>query len=176
MRQRSPSAVNKLIQRLPLSAEDIYYRDIIGNISSSHVSKVGPARGGVDPRDPRADPADLRVDQRLKLEILPRYVLFGGWKIAFYLGYNLPLKNYLSSNISNSASLLLNVSFFPNFQESISVDNHIVRVIFPEGSSDIEVFLPFQVDKLTYDKHYTYLDTQGRPVVILEKKKCCPCT
>ena len=53
------------------SAHDIYYRDEIGNISTSAVTFTSDA---------------------VQLQLVPRYVLFGGWKAAFCTGYNVPLQ------------------------------------------------------------------------------------
>ena len=38
--------------------------------------------------------------------------------------------------------------------------------------SDIKVFLPFRVDKQTHETYTTYLDTTGRPSIVLEKTNC----
>ncbi|CAN0480393.1 unnamed protein product, partial [Ectocarpus sp. 8 AP-2014] len=48
---------------------DIYYRDNIGNISTSAVRHN---LGGVE------------------LSVLSRFPMYGGWKNAWYQGYNLP--------------------------------------------------------------------------------------
>lgn len=54
---------------LPASARDIYYRDEIGNISTSNVRNLYSS---------------------VEVEIAPRFPLFGGWKTFFILGYNMP--------------------------------------------------------------------------------------
>jgi len=150
MRSPSPSAINILNFHVPKESADWYYRDEIGNISSSHISKAST---------------------HTKFQVLPRFVLFGGWRTDFYLGYNLPLQHYLSTYVSNSGRYLLNVTFGINLEEPYSIENHLVRIILPEGARDIKVNLPFTVDsQSTTDKHYTYLDTTGRPVVVLSRK------
>lgn len=59
---------------MPAAATDIYYRDEIGNISTSH----------------------LRVlEDAVEVDIRPRFPLFGGWKTHYLLGYNLPSYEYL---------------------------------------------------------------------------------
>ncbi|KAF2295081.1 hypothetical protein GH714_031408 [Hevea brasiliensis] len=58
------SSFKHLLARLPPRVHSVYYRDEIGNISSSH----------------------LRTDNRKsELEIEPRYPLFGGWKATFVI-------------------------------------------------------------------------------------------
>ena len=54
---------------LPVSAKDVYYRDEIGNISTSHLHET---------------------DDGVELELRPRFPLFGGWKTHYYIGYNVP--------------------------------------------------------------------------------------
>ncbi|KAA0201921.1 hypothetical protein HAZT_HAZT011980, partial [Hyalella azteca] len=59
---------------LPASARDVYYRDEIGNISTSN----------------------LRVrDDSVEVDLRPRFPLFGGWKTHYKLGYNVPSYEYL---------------------------------------------------------------------------------
>ena len=62
------NAIPEFVQRIPVNAFDVYYRDIIGNISTSHV---------------------FRHEDHVKFEITPRFVLFGGWRDEFKTGYNL---------------------------------------------------------------------------------------
>ncbi|CAB4040181.1 Dolichyl-diphosphooligosaccharide--glycosyltransferase subunit 1 [Paramuricea clavata] len=59
---------------LPASAADVYYRDEIGNISTSNL---------------------LAMDDSVELEIRPRFPLFGGWQTRYYTGYNVPSYQYL---------------------------------------------------------------------------------
>ena len=59
---------------LPPSAKDVYYRDEIGNISTSHMHET---------------------DDGIELELRPRFPLFGGWKTNYYIGYNIPSYQYL---------------------------------------------------------------------------------
>ena len=62
---------------LPAAAADVYYRDEIGNISTSH----------------------LRVlEDAVEVDLRPRFPLFGGWKTHYILGYNLPSYEYLFNN------------------------------------------------------------------------------
>lgn len=61
---------------LPSSARDVYYRDEIGNISTSNLHET---------------------DDGVELELRPRFPLFGGWKTNYYIGYNIPSYQYLFS-------------------------------------------------------------------------------
>lgn len=98
---------------LPSLAEDIYYRDEIGNISTSHVRKDA---------------------EHVTMEIIPRFPLFGGWKTNFYIGYNLPLSEVLGE----AGSYLLNVSLGKDFDIDVVIEELVVKVILPEGAKAIK--------------------------------------
>lgn len=71
---------------LPASAQDVYYRDEIGNISTSHLQVL---------------------EDSVEVEVRPRFPLFGGWKTHYIIGYNLPSYEYL---YTLGASFLLKAS------------------------------------------------------------------
>lgn len=48
-----------------------------------------------------------------------------------------------------------------------------MQVVLPEGSSHIEADFPFDVEQSRETK-YTYLDTYGRPVLVLKKQNVVP--
>jgi oligosaccharyltransferase complex subunit alpha (ribophorin I) len=154
--QRTPPGKSGVIpilkQTLPLYATDVYYRDEIGNISTSHL---------------------FETDDGPTMDVIPRFPLFGGWKIGFYFGYNLPSYAYLFTDSSSSNTYVLEVNFascFPN----VSVDELTVKIIFPEGVRNIQSNVPFPIDAQSSGVHFTYLDTVGRPVLILKKKNVVP--
>ena len=74
---------------LPPSAKDVYYRDEIGNISTSHMHET---------------------DDGVELELRPRFPLFGGWKTNYYIGYNVPSYQYLYHSGQSSYSYATVVS------------------------------------------------------------------
>jgi len=143
----SPSHIPEFTEYLPAAAADVYYRDSIGNITTSHL------RDNLD---------------SIELILQPRFPLFGGWKTAYYMGYNLPLPGILFLDNSDSSHYVLNISFGINFPDAV-IDHYTVRIILPEGAKNIEFTTPFAIDKHSFDTHYTYLDTSGRPVLVLEK-------
>lgn len=59
---------------LPASASDAYYRDEIGNISTSNMKIMSDS---------------------VELDLRPRFPLFGGWKTYYMIGYNVPSYEYL---------------------------------------------------------------------------------
>ncbi|XP_071037352.1 dolichyl-diphosphooligosaccharide--protein glycosyltransferase subunit 1 [Parasteatoda tepidariorum] len=130
---------------LPASASDVYYRDEIGNISTSHL-KV--------------------LEDSTEVELRPRFPLFGGWKTHYVLGYYVPTYEYL---FNSGDQYVLKLRFVDHVFDDSIVDKSTVRVILPEGSKNIQLKMPYNVKRLSDELHFTYLDTVGRPVIVLQK-------
>lgn len=130
---------------LPSAAKDVYYRDAIGNISTSNLKEVGDA---------------------VEIEIRPRFPLFGGWKTKYTLGYNVP--SYELLYISGS-EYVLKIPFLDHVYDDMVVDKMTLKVILPEGVSNIQFHSPYDVDRKADEKLATYLDTFGRTVLVAEK-------
>ncbi len=138
--------------RLPVGAHDIYYRDEIGNISTSNV---------------RSQQSAVSVD------IKPRFPLFGGWKTQYILGYTLPSTNNLFTVASSglaSTEYALKVPFVDHIYDNMVIDEALVKIILPEGTSNFKLFLPYEIKRQPNEVFYSYLDTIGRPVIVLTKK------
>jgi len=146
--QRSPahSSVKSFKTILPAAAADVYYRDEIGNISTSHM---------------------LAQDDSVELEIRPRFPLFGGWQTRYYIGYNVPSYEYLFNSGSN---FLLKMRFVDHVFDDFVIDNIKCKVILPEGSDNVKLVTPYGVKQEKTQLHHTYLDTFGRPVVVASKQ------
>ncbi|KAG9290784.1 hypothetical protein G9A89_011747 [Geosiphon pyriformis] len=129
---------------LPPRASDVYYRDEVGNVSTSKF------------RNDR----DNSV-----LEFKPRYPLFGGWNYTWNHGYNVPLYDFVHYH---SGRFILNVPFISGFPQT-TYEKVEVRVVLPEGAKDVKVETPFTIDRESHGIHKTYLDTSGRYLVVLEK-------
>ncbi|XP_077246932.1 ribophorin I [Tasmannia lanceolata] len=145
---RGASSFKSLVARLPPRAHSVYYRDEIGNISTSHLWG-----------DPR----------KTELEIEPRYPIFGGWRTSFTIGYGLPLQDFL---FESEGKRFLNISFGCPMNEVI-IDDLIMKVVLPEGSKEISVSVPFPT-KQWQEIKYSHLDIVGRPVFVLQKNNVVP--
>ncbi|CAL9240870.1 unnamed protein product [Arabidopsis halleri] len=145
---RGASAFRHLLARLPPRAHSIYYRDDIGNISTSEMQSDS---------------------KKTELLIEPRFPLFGGWKTFFTIGYGLPLSDFL---FASEGKRFLNISFGSPILDLVT-EKLIVQVVLPEGSKDISVATPFTVKQFQEIK-YSHLDIAGRPVVVLEKNNVVP--
>eukprot|EP00270_Netrium_digitus_P003672 TRINITY_DN1433_c0_g1_i1.p1 TRINITY_DN1433_c0_g1~~TRINITY_DN1433_c0_g1_i1.p1 ORF type:complete len:617 (+),score=210.95 TRINITY_DN1433_c0_g1_i1:73-1923(+) len=138
------SSLRGLIAELPPRVHSVFFRDEIGNISSTHLAP-GPTK--------------------TRLEIEPRFPLMGGWSTTFQLGYSVPLSDFLS--ISPDGRRILNVTFGTPFAD-LPVRRLVVKVVLPEGATEISSNVPFEVS-ISNEVKFSYLDTVGRPVLVLEK-------
>lgn len=130
---------------LPASAKDVYYRDEIGNISTSHLKEL---------------------DDMVEVELRPRFPLFGGWKTQYLLGYNVPSYQYLYNQGNQYA---LKMRFVDHIFDDVVIDEMTVKIILPEGAKNTKLVTPFSVKKDKNSLHFTYLDTVGRPVIVAHK-------
>ena len=51
----------------------------------------------------------------------------------------------------------------------VVADEVELRIVLPDGATDVNVHVPFPVDSIEHSVHKTYLDTTGRPVVTITK-------
>lgn len=142
-----PSAWRQLVADLPPRTHSVYYTDRIGNVSTSHVNFK---RSGVH------------------VELETRYPMYGGWRADALFGYSLPSRGTLYVDSVDSSRYVLNISFSSAFNQA-AVDQLQVRIVLPEGARDIQFVTPFHIDSWQYDTKQTYLDTTGRPVLVLQK-------
>jgi len=146
----TPSSVKDMIFVLPPRAQDIFFVDTIGNVSTS---------------------AYHRDDTRTLLQVLPRYPLFGGWKYTWSQGYSNPLDGNVKYNSKMKkyifqAPILLSL-------KNVPIDHFKLKIVLPEGVRNVDVHLPYSFDSEERKMTYSYLDTTGRPTIILEKDNVC---
>lgn len=134
--QDGASSVKSFKTVLPASARDVYYRDEIGNISTSNL------------RD---------LDDSVELELKPRFPLFGGWKTHYVMGYNVPSYQYLYNSgeytpglvsqvhemlhaswfslIVTGDQYVLKMRFIDHVYDDQLIEYLTVRIMLPEGAS-----------------------------------------
>lgn len=145
----SQSAIKDFTAAVPHNAASLYFRDEIGNISSSEVQ-----------RHVRAAYAKLT----------PRFPLFGGWSTRFLFGWSVPLADVVTKAAKGKVALTMTVG--PSIG-SLVTEELVVRVALPEGATDVEVDCKLDMTR-TLAKKYTYLDVLGRTVVVLEGRNFVP--
>lgn len=139
------SSIKNFKTKLPRSAFDVYYRDEIGNISTSNMKKTS---------------SNVVVDLR------PRFPLFGGWKTHYIIGYSVPAADYL---FNDGNQLILRIPFTSHIYDNMVIEDATVKVVLPEGASDVKLRLPFSITREKDQIMKSYLDTLGRTVIVLKK-------
>lgn len=142
------SSVRNLVVDLPKTSRDIYFRDGIGNISTSNVRITST---------------------KTIVGIKPRFPLFGGWVTDFNLGYKIPIGDFINEPVSGN-NFRLSLPFADSMYENMFIEDATVKIILPAGANNIEVKGAIDFERLIDDTSYSYLDLLGRPVVTLKKK------
>lgn len=138
------NALKSLEEILPLRANNLWYRDDIGNISTSTA---------------------VREWDNVKLEIEPRFPLLGGWKTTYMIGYSLPLKFHV--NVDKDNLHVANLTFGLGYHDIIA-KNFTYKVVLPEHSTITKIDLPIDSPyKISYEKTFSFLDFFGRTTVII---------
>jgi len=109
------SAAKELTFPLPIGSLDPYFIDDIGNVSTSRFR------------------SNLK---EAKLELKPRYPVFGGWKYSFRIGWDNNLRNSLRK-LGGGDSYVLKVPFIegPKQNEGVEYERVVVRIVLPEGAA-----------------------------------------
>ncbi|KAG0319623.1 proteasome regulatory particle base subunit [Dissophora globulifera] len=151
--QRNPMGIREgngilaLQTQVPKTAQDIYYRDEIGNISTSIL---------------------IQQPNHILFTLQPRFPIFGGWNTTFYLGYNTPLSQYLR-RIPGTDRVVLKVPFFVPMKDT-SYDDVEIRIVLPEGAKNVNVQVPFEVESVEESTTKTYMDSAGRSTVTIHAR------
>lgn len=135
---------------LPPRASNIYYRDVIGNISTSQVKYQRAVT---------------------ELEIETRFPIYGGWKTSWYQGYDVPLSTVATYD-EKSGKYSLKLPFSIPFSNS-HVENLKVKVVLPQFSSNVEYKSDVPTSSSSMSERHTFLDIEffeGRPVIVLDYK------
>lgn len=123
-KERSSPSFTTIITTLPISANNIYYRDQIGNISSSDL---------------------FTEDGHLQMAIDTRFPMFGGWQTQFYIGYSIPTEDSLFVD-SSTGRYKLKLNAYTNFHD-VWVEDMEIKVVLPEGCGDVTVETPYPMDQ-----------------------------
>lgn len=131
--------------RLPANAWGLFYRDEIGNITTSAVKK---------------ETEEILVDLR------PRWSLLGDWNCTWDISYNVPTDDILRQSSSGSTyKFEYKVGHLLEFTPS---DIYEFKVALPEGASILshKYFGIRQPDSISTTKSWSYMDFLGRPTLV----------
>ena len=83
----------------------------------------------------------------------------GGWKTSWSQGYQFPADKYIEYNEKDSNQFVFTTQLSHQF-EGITAEDFTLKIILPEGASNIHVNLPFEMETTTRNV-YRYLDMRG---------------
>ncbi|MCJ1379630.1 dolichyl-diphosphooligosaccharide--protein glycosyltransferase subunit 1 [Xylographa soralifera] len=140
------TAIKALNVPLKIGSLNPYFIDDIGNVSTSRYR------------------SNLR---EANLELKPRYPIFGGWSFPFRIGWDANLKNFLR-NVKGD-QYVLKVPFLegPKLVEGISYEKITLRVILPEGATNVKYQTSVPIVAESISQHKTFMDTLGRTSLTL---------
>ncbi|KAI9761669.1 MAG: hypothetical protein M4579_000903 [Chaenotheca gracillima] len=143
----STSAIRELRHPLRAGALNPYFTDDIGNVSTSRF------RSGV---------------REANIDLKPRYPVFGGWNYSFRVGWDADVKPFLRT-VKGGNTHILRVPFLEALKmpEGVSYDRVEVRVILPEGASNVKYEVPVSLISANISTHRTFMDTVGRTTLEL---------
>ena len=119
----SRDVVQDLTLRLPPGVRDVYYYDLIGNVSTS---KLRPA-----PFVPKG----VQAKKFSSLELRPRYPIMGGWNYSFTLGWDSALENSAGWDAS-AEKYIVAVPIMTLIPGSV-IDEAEIKIILPEGTMQV---------------------------------------
>ncbi|GAA5963966.1 hypothetical protein JCM8115_000852 [Rhodotorula mucilaginosa] len=188
MRRQGITAIPSLSLSLPSSASNPYFYDLVGNVSTSHFrSSSSFSSNGILPSQQQKK---RNSHTPAVLELKPRYPILGGWNYSFTIGYDLPLGEFVRTRAEKGSGKYLAAVPFLTPIKDVAIDAVRVEIRLPEGARDIHVHTPFPMSTVSYPafvpslfgKHHTvqeggavswtYLDSTGRPTVVLTKEGC----
>jgi len=158
-KRKAHHVMRDLVLHLPAGARDPYFIDQVGNVSTSHFRPSPPTS------------AELLSTSKAKssiLELRPRYPLLGGWNYTFTLGYDSPLEEVARYD-SSTGKYVVAIPYMTNIPGA-AFDETELKIVLPEGATDVTVHPSFGPDLIEHSRHVTYLDTTGRPAILLKKK------
>ena len=136
------SALRSLNVPLKVGSLNPYFTDDIGNVSTSRYRSNS---------------------KEANLELKPRYPVFGGWNYSFRVGWDANLKRFLRK-LKQGSGYVLKVPFLegPKMGEGVAYEKVELRVILPEGATNVKFQSPIPVVSESITLHKTFLDTRGR--------------
>lgn len=145
-------ALYELRVPLQVGSEDVYYTDVIGNVSTSRF---------------RSNKREALLDLKL------RYPLFGGWKYPFTIGWNSDASNFLRKTATGGYVLRVPFIEGPKQLEGIEYEQVNINVLLPEGAENVKFYTNVPQSSImstSVDLTKTYLDTIGRTHVTIKAR------
>ncbi|KAG2141696.1 Ribophorin I [Suillus bovinus] len=155
-RKQAPHILSDFTLHLPPGVTNAYFYDQNGNVSTSHLRTVASVAKG------------SKAVQYSVLQLRPRYPVLGGWNYSYTVGFDTPLQDSVGYDAKNGM-YVVGVPVMTNVPGTV-VNNAEVKIILPEGATNVEFISPFPELSNSMSTHITYLDTTGRPAITLAYK------
>ena len=110
-----------LTLHLPAGIHDVYYYDLVGNVSTSHL------------RTAPSVPKGSESNQYSVLELKPRYPIMGGWNYSFTLGWDSPLADSAGFD-KQSGKWVVGIPVMIDIPGTV-VNEEELKIILPEGAA-----------------------------------------
>ena len=114
--EKHSNVIRELKLVLPKNVNNVYVKDAIGNVSTTHLRKIVNGT---------------------QLEIRPRYPLFGGWKYTWFYGFETSISDYVRV-LNESLIYQAQVPFYSTLKNA-SISKAVLTVVLPEGASYIKI-------------------------------------
>jgi oligosaccharyltransferase complex subunit alpha (ribophorin I) len=168
MQRAKTHALTNVVMHLPPGADEAYFVDESGNVSTSAFRRAPPSQAHA------GTPAHLLSDLRASiLDFKPRYPLLGGWNYTCSVGWSVRLTDgWLKPATEERESRRYSVQVpFMAAVKDVAVDDATLRIVLPEGAKDVTFKVPFGVE-VQQERQWSFLDTMGKPVLTLHKRNC----
>ncbi|KAG2118751.1 Ribophorin I [Suillus discolor] len=155
-RKQAPHILSDFTLHLPPGVTNAYFYDQNGNVSTSHLRTAPSIAKG------------SKAVQYSVLQLRPRYPVLGGWNYSYTIGFDTPLQDSVSYDAKNGV-YMVGVPVLTPIPGTV-VNDAEVKIILPEGATNVEFVSPFPEISNSMSTHISYLDTVGRPAVTFTYK------
>uniref|UniRef100_A0A1B6LMY8 Dolichyl-diphosphooligosaccharide--protein glycosyltransferase subunit 1 n=1 Tax=Graphocephala atropunctata TaxID=36148 RepID=A0A1B6LMY8_9HEMI len=142
------TSIESFVTSLPVDAFDISLNDEIGVVSSFTID-------------------DNHYD-KIEVHIRPRFILYGGWKIYYEIGYSLPIVNYVTYDQSTS-TFVLSVPLIDKVFPDMVISEAEVTFILPEGGSFQDMYPYYELENNTDNRYCYFFDIICRKVISFKR-------
>ncbi|KAG1907193.1 Ribophorin I [Suillus fuscotomentosus] len=155
-RKQAPHILSDFTLHLPPGVTNAYFYDQNGNVSTSHLRTAPSVAKG------------SKAVQYSVLQLRPRYPVLGGWNYSYTIGFDTPLQDSVSYDAKDGV-YMVGVPVMTPIPGTV-VNDAEVKIILPEGATNVKFVSPFPEISNSMSTHISYLDTVGRPAVTFTYK------
>uniref|UniRef100_A0A1B6FU04 Dolichyl-diphosphooligosaccharide--protein glycosyltransferase subunit 1 n=1 Tax=Cuerna arida TaxID=1464854 RepID=A0A1B6FU04_9HEMI len=140
--------IESFITSLPGDAFDVNITDEIGSVYSFTI--------------------DDNYADRIQVNVRPRFVLYGGWKINYEITYSLPIANYVTYDLSSS-TFVLSMSVIDRVFPNMVINEAEISFILPEGGRFQDINPYYKLENNTDNRYCYFFDVICREVISFKR-------